>query len=125
MFNSKTIDRIRTSIFIALGDKDFFTRGQLLEALNRTGLKISSSQLTRDVDLLNQCNVKGFTHFKYDKGYDRKSCEAMVAYRSLATSRGRAQAVYHLNTVINLLENDDNKQWGNHTTIECEAIPVN
>ena len=77
MFNEKTIEKIRTSIFIALGDKDFLTRSQLLEALNRTGLRISSSQFTRDIELLSQCNIKGFTHFKYDKSYDRKSCEAI------------------------------------------------
>ena len=29
MFNAKTIDRIKTQIFIALGDKDFYTRKQL------------------------------------------------------------------------------------------------
>ncbi len=102
-FNEKTIDRIKTSVYVALGEKDFFTRSALLEALNRTGLKLSSSQFTRDVELLSQCNIKGFNHFKYDKGYDRRSCEAIVAYRFLAATRGRAQAAYHLNTVLELL----------------------
>lgn len=124
MFNEETIERIKTSTFIALGDKDFLTRSQLLDALKRAGLKLSSAQFTRDVDLLNQCSIKGFTHFKYDKGYDRKTCEAIIAYRSLATSRGRAQAAYHLNTVINLLENYDDKQRSDCTTIDCEATSV-
>ena len=126
MFNNKTIDRIKTNIFIALGDKDFLTRNQLIEALNRTGLKLSSSQFTRDVELLNQSSIKGFKHFKYSKGYDRTSCEAMIAYRSLATSRGRAQAVYHLNTIIKLIAEYDNKQQRHSattTTIEVESIP--
>ncbi|MGD1713807.1 hypothetical protein, partial [Dapis sp. BLCC M172] len=81
-----------------------------------------------DVQLLSQCQIKGFTHFKYDKGYDRKSCEAIVAYRFLAATRGRAQAVYHLNTVIDLLGETttyDNEQRGNYTTVECEATAVN
>ncbi len=121
MFNEKTIDRIKTNIFIALGDKDFLTRNQLIEALNRTGLKLSSSQFTRDVELLNQCSIKGFKHFKYSKGYDRSSCEAMIAYRSLAKSRGRAQAVYHLNTIIDLLEYQDTPK-PNYQTIEVQTI---
>ncbi|MGD1805829.1 hypothetical protein ACP6PL_10375 [Dapis sp. BLCC M126] len=127
MFNEKTIDRIKTSIYVALGDKDFFTRKSLLEALKRAGLKLSNTQLTRDVQLLSQCQIKGFTHFKYDKGYDLKSCEAIVAYRFLAATRGRAQAVYHLNTIIDLLEettNYDNEQRGNHTTVECKATAI-
>ncbi|MEM1172335.1 MAG: hypothetical protein AAGJ08_25465 [Cyanobacteria bacterium P01_H01_bin.35] len=126
-FNEKTIDRIKTSVYVALGEKDFFTRPALLEALKRTGLKLSSSQLTRDVELLSQCNIKGFSHFKYDKGYDRKSCEAIVVFRFLAATRGRAQAVYHLNTIINLLEETtayDNKQRGDYTTVECKATTV-
>ncbi len=127
MFNEKTIDRIKTNIFIALGDKDFLTRNQLIEALNRTGLRLSSSQFTRDVELLNQCNIRGFKHFKYSKGYDRTSCEAMVAYRSLATSRGRAQAVYHLNTILQEIKNHDNKQQRHSATnqpIEVQSVPV-
>ncbi|MEM1169248.1 MAG: hypothetical protein AAGJ08_09300 [Cyanobacteria bacterium P01_H01_bin.35] len=120
-FNEKTIDRIRTSIYIALGEKDFFTRAGLLEALKRTGLKLSSSQLTRDVELLSRCNIKGFNHFKYDKGYDRRSCEAIVAYRFLAATRGRAQAVYHLNTVLGLLAIETVTE-SNYQTIEVNKV---
>ena len=120
-FNEKTIDRIRTSIYVALGEKDFFTRTGLLEALKRTGLKLSSTQFTRDVELLSQCNINGFSHFKYDKGYDRRSCEAIVAYRFLATTRGRAQAVYHLNEVLELLAVETPIE-SNYQTIEVNKV---
>ncbi len=124
-FSNQTISKISRAVDLAIGLSDWLTRRELLDGLSFAKLPISYPQLYKDVDLLKECKILGFNHFKGDRGFDRTSSMAIVIFRWLATRRGRGQAVLHLPELMEIILNYDQQQRSNYSTIEVECKTIN
>ena len=61
-------------------------------------LGIREAQLRNDTALLNELETPGFDYIRYcDKGYGRKSMEALIEFRKLVRTRGRNRAIREIN----------------------------
>ncbi|NES64126.1 MAG: hypothetical protein F6K24_02105 [Okeania sp. SIO2D1] len=128
-FNLETLKRIDKTVDFVLNGADWMTRKELLEGLDCVNLPVHTSQLSRDIDLLQQCNISGFNYFKGDKGFDKSSATIMIVFRWLARNRSRGQGATHVSEIVQLIKTGEIKrngeqQWRNCAAIEVKAVQL-